>query len=139
VSGKKGRTTRCFCNKKLRPGDTRCPRCHRVTRKGMAANIRKAVAAAAGPSFIGKSAGVKVQCPACGHENRRGGNLCTECLELMPGVRVPPVSDIGSPDAAKAAFATNFWTRRYGNDPDPAKREMVNKRRYGGLNGGAVS
>lgn len=139
---KKGPKARCYCRAKLRPKDSECRRCHRVTRKGMAVSLRKA--AAAGPAFIGKSAarsaarpGAKVMCLSCGHEETPGGKLCSACTELMPGVPVPPMSDIGHPDMRKSAFADYVWTKLLGNSPASADRELLHKARHGRLNGGS--
>ena len=99
----------------------------------------RAALKAAAPAFITKSAARyaastagKVQCGR-GHWNTPGFSHCAHCPELMPGVPVPPLEHMN-----KSALAFNFWTREWGNSPDPAKREMVNKARYGGLNGGAA-
>jgi hypothetical protein len=55
-SKKKAKKGRCFCGKRL--GNAKfCRGCGRVTRTGVEANLKKAVAASAGPSFIGKRAG----------------------------------------------------------------------------------
>jgi hypothetical protein len=131
VAKSKGKAIRCYCGGKIRPGDKRCARCHRVTKAGFDAGLRKAVAAAPGPSFIGKaSAGAGVAWCARGHPNRPGGNCCTTCGQAMPGVLVPPMGLVG-----KSAFATQFWQRELGNSPDPGLRELVQKMLYEGGRG----
>jgi hypothetical protein len=123
----KAKAIRCYCGTKIRPGDKRCknPRCGRVTKAGFNAGLRKAVAAAPGPSFTGKSAqAATAWCPV-GHPNRPGGNCCTTCGQAMPGVLVPPMGLVG-----KSAFATEYWRRELGNSPDPGLRELVQKMLY---------
>jgi hypothetical protein len=106
------------------------------SKKKRARSVQKAAAPA--PAFITKSAAryaaKTAGMVACGkgHWNRPGGNLCSECLELMPGVRVPPMEWIG-----KSAFATRFWARQLKNSPASADREQFNKMLYG-QNGGAA-
>jgi hypothetical protein len=124
-SKSKGKAIRCYCGGKIRPGDKRCGRCHRVTKAGFDAGLRKAVAVAAGPSFTGKSASPSTAwCPG-GHPNRPGRNCCTSCGQAMSGVLVPPMGLVG-----KSAFATQFWQRELGNSPDPGLRELVQKMLY---------
>jgi hypothetical protein len=128
--GKKARV-RCFCGGKLRPRDKHCPKCYRVTRSGMAAALKKAAAGTRGPAFIGKSsARAAVALCAAGHPNRPGGNVCTSCAALMPGVPVPPLSAVG-----KSALAANYWQGQLGNSHDPAERELY-QRLLGGQGGG---
>jgi hypothetical protein len=127
VSKVKGQKMRCFCGAKLRRGARECPRCHRVTKAGLNANLRKAVAAAAGPSFTGKAAaGPQAAWCSKGHPSRPGGTCCTSCGDLMPGVPVPPLSAVG-----KSAVARNFWTAQLGNSPRPADRELLYQALYG--------
>ena len=97
----------------------------------------RALRKAAARRLVTKSAPT-VQCLVCGFGNRPGNNLCANCVEPMPGMVIPPLSDLASPHVNKAAFAERVWGGMYGNSPDPALREMVNKARYGGLNGGAA-
>jgi hypothetical protein len=134
---KKRAGTRCFCGRRLRPKDKHCARCGRVTRAGMQASLRKAVAATRGPAFIGKAAARMASSTAgmamCGkgHWNRREANCCSTCAELMPGVSVPPMGLIG-----KSALATEYWRREMARSPDPSVRELYNRMRYG--EGGAA-
>lgn len=122
---------RC-CGRKLRRGARECPRCHRVTKAGLNANLRKAVAAQGGAvAFIGKGAGAAVAYCGQGHPNRPGGNCCVRCSAPMPGVVVPPLSAV-----TKSAFARQFWAREVGGSPDPGLRELLNSMIYG--NGGAA-
>ena len=119
----------------------------KARKKALRAAVRRALAKSAGPAFVTKAArpGVvtkaaarmarqtagMVLCSQGRHWNRPGGNLCAECLELMPGVRVPPMEWIG-----KSAFATGFWEREMARSPDPSVRELYNRMRYG--EGGAA-
>jgi hypothetical protein len=130
VSKKPRKTAgRCYCGTKLRPKDKHCRRCGRVTRAGMDASLRKAVATVRGPAFIGKSAA-----PAgayCTGTLRhwtaapRGG-CCPRCGAPLEGVPVPSLSAV-----SKSAFADTFWSRQLANSPDPAMRNLYWTAKYG--------
>ena len=108
----KGQKIRC-CGKKLKPGAKECPRCHRMTKAGMNANLRKAVAAQAGAAFIGKAAGgQRVACAPGWCQSRPGGNCCTRCGGPMPGVPVPPMGV-----ANKSAFSRAVLAARAREQP----------------------
>jgi hypothetical protein len=126
VSKAKGRATRCFCNKKLRPGDKRCPRCDRVTARGLEAGLQKAVAAQAGARFVGKAASGPRVARAPGQcRSQPGGNCCTRCGQKMPAVPVPSISN-------KSAFSFNYWQRELGDSSDPGLRELVQQMIHNG-------
>lgn len=130
MSKAKGQKIRC-CGKKLKPGAKECPRCHRVTKAGFNANLRKAVAAQPGARLITKAAGgTPVTYCAAGHRQRPGGNVCSECTGLMPGVPVPPMGA-----ANKSAFSRGYWERELGNSPDPGLRELLQQMIYEGGRG----
>jgi hypothetical protein len=117
------------CGKKLKPGAKECPRCHRVTKAGLNANLRKAVAAQPGARFVTKAAGgPPVTYCAVGHRQLPGGNLCSECIELMPGVRVPSMTE-------KTAFARGYWERELGDSPDRGIQELLQQMIYQGGRG----
>ena len=131
MSGKKAKKARkariTCCGRALGRSVTECPRCHRVvTKAGMDARLRKAVAAQArAAAFITKAAAPgAAYCPFGHRQVRAGGNVCCECT--VPLVPVPPMSLIG-----KSAFATGHWERELADSPDSGRRELWQQLRYG--------